>query len=49
MLEELDSILYRNIVRRLDKKEKVKSFDCGDADLNDFILCESPMYLIGLS
>lgn len=44
MLEELDSILYRNIVRRLDKKEKVKSFDCGDTDLNDFILCESPMY-----
>ena len=31
-------------VRRLDKQEIVKSFDCGDADLNDFILNESPLY-----
>ncbi len=31
-------------VRRLKKKEKVKSFDCGDSDLNDFILNESPLY-----
>ncbi len=28
-------------IRRLSKKESVKSFDCGDADLNDFILKES--------
>ena len=31
-------------VRRLKVKEVVKSFDCGDADLNDFILNESLFY-----
>ncbi len=31
-------------VRRLKKKETVKSFDCGDSDLNDFILNESHLY-----
>lgn len=31
-------------VRRLKKKELIKSFDCGDADLNDFILKESSLY-----
>ena len=25
-------------IRRLQEGEKVESFDCGDADLNDFIL-----------
>ena len=24
-------------VRRLDEHERIESFDCGDADLNDFI------------
>ena len=32
------------IVRKLGIEEKVKSFDCGDADLNDFILNESGLY-----
>lgn len=32
------------IVRKLRPEEKVKSFDCGDADLNDFILNESGFY-----
>ena len=32
------------IVRKLRPEEKVKSFDCGDADLNDFILNESGLY-----
>ena len=32
------------IVRKLGPEEKVKSFDCGDADLNDFILNESGFY-----
>lgn len=32
-------------VRRLEKGEIVKSFDCGDADLNDFILNAAPLYL----
>lgn len=31
-------------IRRLKQNELVKSFDCGDADLNDFILHESPLY-----
>ena len=32
------------IIRKLEPNEKVKSFDCGDADLNDFILNESGLY-----
>lgn len=32
------------IVRRLKLRETVKSFDCGDADLNDFILNESLLF-----
>lgn len=31
-------------VRRLTEGEKVESFDCGDADLNDFILNTAPLY-----
>lgn len=31
-------------IRRLRKKESIESFDCGDADLNDFILKESILY-----
>jgi predicted GNAT family N-acyltransferase len=31
-------------VTKLMVGETVKSFDCGDADLNDFILHESPLY-----
>ena len=31
-------------IRKLGINEKVKSFDCGDADLNDFILNESNLY-----
>lgn len=36
------SSLYN--IRRLRRKEAVESFDCGDADLNDFILKESMLY-----
>ena len=32
-------------MRKLDTSEKIESFDCGDTDLNDFILNES--FLIG--
>ncbi len=32
------------IIRKLKEGEQVKSFDCGDADLNDFILHESESY-----
>lgn len=31
-------------IRRLQKEEKVESFNCGDADLNDFILAV-PFYI----
>lgn len=31
-------------ISRLEEDEKVESFDCGDADLNDFILREAPLY-----
>ena len=31
-------------VRKLEKNERVESFDCGDADLNDFIITEAPYY-----
>lgn len=31
-------------VIQLEEYETVKSFDCGDADLNEFILRESPLY-----
>lgn len=31
-------------IRKLESDEKVESFDCGDADLNDFILNESLFY-----
>lgn len=32
------------IVRKLEICDKVKSFDCGDADLNDFIINEASFY-----
>lgn len=31
-------------VRKLRKNETIKSFDCGDADLNDFIINEAHHY-----
>lgn len=31
-------------IRRLEKEEFVESFNCGDADLNDFIMHESMHY-----
>lgn len=31
-------------MRSLERDELVKSFDCGDTDLNDFIFYESPLY-----
>ena len=32
------------VITKLTESEVVKAFDCGDADLNDFILRESPLY-----
>lgn len=31
-------------IRKLESDERIGSFDCGDADLNDFILNESLFY-----
>lgn len=31
-------------IRKMKMNERIESFDCGDADLNDFILHESPFY-----
>ena len=31
-------------IRKLQLGETIKSFDCGDADLNDFIITEAPFY-----
>lgn len=31
-------------ISRLEEGEMIESFDCGDADLNDFILREAPFY-----
>ena len=31
-------------IRKLESDERIESFDCGDADLNDFILNESFLY-----
>ena len=32
------------IVRRLESGETITAFNCGDEDLNDFILSEAPLY-----
>lgn len=40
----LDEIRDNYEIRKLDKAEKIKSFNCGDSDLNDFILNESVLY-----
>ena len=37
-------ILAQYRIYKLGKNEQVKSFDCGDADLNDFIIKDSPLY-----
>ena len=31
-------------LRRLGENDRVASFDCGDEDLNDFILTDAPLY-----
>lgn len=40
----LNEITQLYQIRRLAKDEGVRSFDCGDEDLNDFILNESVRY-----
>ena len=36
-------------IRRLEEEEKIESFCCGDADLDDFIVNEAPFYRVGHS
>ena len=31
-------------IRRLEEGDNIESFNCGDTDLNDFILNEAPLY-----
>ena len=31
-------------IRRMNKEEKIESFNCGDTDLNDFIMNECSLY-----
>ncbi|MCD8184167.1 MAG: hypothetical protein LUE99_15035 [Bacteroides sp.] len=45
----MEQVNFKNLaatynIRKLEKEDQVKSFDCEDADLNDFILNESPYY-----
>jgi GNAT superfamily N-acetyltransferase len=42
MVRSIEPINVR--IRKLDTHEQVPSFDCGDSDLNDFILNDSTLY-----
>lgn len=44
MKASLNENLSSYVVRKLEMEDKVKSFDCGDADLNDFIVNEASNY-----
>ena len=44
MLQPFDINSPSLVIVRLGKGETVKEFDCGDADLNDFVLHESVLY-----
>ena len=44
MKESTDTAEWGYGIRRMEKEEIIESFDCGDADLNDFILHESLVY-----
>ena len=42
----MEQFLYNELlanydIRRLQQNEKINAFDCGDADLNDFIINEA--------
>lgn len=41
---DYEEIRHRYIVRKLSAYEHVDSFNCGDADLNDFLLNEASSY-----
>ena len=39
-----NELLANYDIRRLQQNEKINAFDCGDADLNDFIINEAHLY-----
>ena len=45
-MEQLDyeDLIVNYTIRRLQEGERIESFDCGDVDLNDFILNEAHLY-----
>lgn len=44
MIKSDERNLNNYFVRRLQKGETIKSFDCGDEDLNDFIMNRAEGY-----
>ena len=40
----MDCVESRFEVKRIKAGETVKSFDCGDEDLNNFILKDAPLF-----
>lgn len=44
MIESRERNFHNCFVRRLRKDETIKSFDCGDCDLNDFIMNRAAEY-----
>lgn len=45
---DINDIKHNYEIRRLGYRECIDTFDCGDEDLNDFILHESPYYIEAL-
>ncbi|OKY85902.1 MAG: hypothetical protein BHV69_04295 [Bacteroidales bacterium 52_46] len=39
-----EEILADYEIRKLGLNENVKQFDCGDEDINDFIVNDAPLY-----
>ena len=40
----MEANIERYDIHILEPEEKIESFDCGDADLNDFILSDAFLY-----
>lgn len=44
-MKEINNLKERFVINKLSKDEQVISFDCGDNDLNDFVINDAPKYL----
>lgn len=44
-MKEINNLKERFVIHKLSKDEQVISFDCGDNDLNDFVINDAPKYL----